>query len=269
MSLGRPIIALAVFLTLVILLFATVCAPDQPDPQYQGKPFSSCLPSLEEQYGTYGLTTNFDTAIEQLGDKAIPVLLRMLRENTPVKDELSELLKKQKLLSITHSRSHLRNHLAARGFEILGAAGKEAVPALVQILEQNISASSRAATAEALGNIGPPAEEAIPSLLRVLDGQRAYEKCWSCYALAKIHRNPQQVVPALMKSALGPDCNVRAAAIAALGKLGSDAKLAVPVLVESLKDPDKAVSRAATKALAAVDLVTAQRIGLTTNGLRR
>jgi HEAT repeat protein len=241
-----------------------------PDiPQYRGKPLAHWLSNFEQEFATYGESTGFDNAIRQVGDKAVPVLLHMLREHRPVRDKACALLKKQHVIKIVHERTHFRNHLAARGFEVLGAAGKDAVPSLIHILKENISPDSCAATASALGNIGPSAEEAIPSLLTLLSGKGPYEKAWACYALAKIHRKLDEVVPALMKSATDQDPNVRMAAITALGQLGTDSKLAIPVLIASIKDSHKGVKNAAAKAILKIDFVTAEEIGLTTNGWTR
>jgi hypothetical protein len=58
----------------------------------------------------------------------------------------------------------------------LGAIGPRegVIPALIQILEHDESGEVRAAAAEALGDIGPEAVEAIPALIQVLEEESDY-----------------------------------------------------------------------------------------------
>jgi hypothetical protein len=53
---------------------------------------------------------------------------------------------------------------AVQVFPALGTNAHSAVPALLEIANQNISLKSRDSAVVALGFIGPPAEEAVPSL---------------------------------------------------------------------------------------------------------
>src|SRR5882724_7852318 len=105
----------------VIVGFAILGNTNQAAPQYQGKPLTHWLSSFAAEYASLGASSNFDYAIRQSGTKAIPVLLRMLRENHPVADEIGSLLKYQQIVKVRHVRTHFRNDLGAHGFEILGA----------------------------------------------------------------------------------------------------------------------------------------------------
>jgi hypothetical protein len=78
--------------------------------------------------------------------------------------------------------------------------------------------------AEALGNIGPAAASAIPSLTEAL---------------------------------LDADMDVRERAAEALGKIGPAAVLAIPSLTAALRDPDKEVRGAAVEALGKIGTATA------------
>jgi hypothetical protein len=53
-----------------------------------------------------------------------------------------------------------------RVFYLLGTNAQTAVPALIEIADEDISLISRLRAIESLGYIGPPAKEAVPSFLR-------------------------------------------------------------------------------------------------------
>jgi hypothetical protein len=107
-------------------------------------------------------------AMHQIGTNAIPALLSMLREKDPaLKLKLLELLERRHIIKSHHTpRGVRRNILGQGGFALLGAQAKDAVPALIEIADQNISVESQGHAVLSLGSIGPQAQEAVPALLR-------------------------------------------------------------------------------------------------------
>ena len=89
------------------------------------------------------------------------------------------------------------NVVVSLAFRRLGARAEVAVPALIEIYELKLSASSQQTTARSLGVIGPPAKRAIPLLIRGMAGTNALLRCDTVQALADFHAEPKLVVPAL------------------------------------------------------------------------
>ncbi len=111
---------------------------------------------------------------------------------------------------------------AARSLGYKRDAALPAVPRLVGLLQADPDNDTRAAAAEALGNIGPKcAKTAVPALMRA-----AGEDKWP---------------------------KVRSASLTALGEMREAAKPAIPLLREALKDPDAFVAQAARNALFRVE----------------
>src|SRR5262249_47173750 len=68
------------------------------------------------------------------------------------------------LLELVKRRDSTVREKSARLIARYGSAAKPAVPALVEILRTDHSASTKSAAVEALGNIGPDAKAALPAL---------------------------------------------------------------------------------------------------------
>jgi HEAT repeat protein len=143
---------------------------------------------------------------------------------------------------------------AAWGFRILGADAQNAVPALIQIVEQHISEDSQAAACLALTGMGPEAARtAIPLLLRDAASTNAEVRFSAVHALSFAQIEPSQVVPALVKSLSDPFIWVRERAARGLGNFGTNAHEAVPALMLLLIDPNWGVRCDATNALKKID----------------
>jgi HEAT repeat protein len=192
-----------------------------PEPIYLGKPLSDWLKAYPG-YSTAGGGSEAATraayeagnqakrAVNQSGTNAIPTLLRMLRAQRD------------------------SNQAAFWGFRMLGTNAQSAVPALVEIVDQNISPTSQMLAINVLGQIGPPAKEAIPSLLRWSTNTDANVRRGAVWVLGRIHAEPDRVVPALISVTRDPNKSVQYCAIESLGRFGLDAKPAVPALAELL-----------------------------------
>ena len=142
---------------------------DEPEPVYQGK-------KLSEWMKVYGAgdaivaiqaLTNANSAVRQAGTNAIPVFLRMLRaKDSPLKVKLVALAARQHIIKIQYKPARFWNSTGSYGFRMLGSSAQSAVPALIKIVDENISPVSQSCAIDALGVVGPAATEAVPSLLR-------------------------------------------------------------------------------------------------------
>ena len=123
-------------------------------------------------------------------------------------------------------------HAAA---DALGGIGVAAVAALRKAVEDGDD--SRLAAVTALGEIGPPANAAIPELRVCLSDKTPSIRCFAAQALGEIGA---RAAPALgpLRMALGDEESaVRESAASALGQIGPAAKVAVPDLVRLVSDP--------------------------------
>jgi HEAT repeat protein len=152
---------------------------------------------------------------------------------------------------------------AQYGFSVLGAKAQSSVPALIEIANQNISSASQYCAIEALGYIGPPAKDAIPSLLGWATNADWQVRCHALLALGRIRTEPDRVLPVLINALHDPSYVVHPDAVRALLEFGPNAKLAVPALVEFLNADDHSTDRLlVTNALKAIDPEAATRAGV-------
>src|SRR5579872_1378095 len=231
-----------------------------PEPVYQGKPLRLWL----ETYDTPGFIANgpewqkADEAVRQIGTNAVPALLRMLcKKDSPLALKFIALAQKQQFIKIRHIPAVTLNYQAAVGFQSLGSEAKDAIPALVEIYERNISRQSQRATAEILGSLGPVAKQAIPALLRGATNAEFAARLDAVTTLGQIHAEPKVVIPALIKSLGDSNALVRNAASSSLGSFGPEAKAAVPALLRMLSDKNPFVTANVTNSLKQIDPETA------------
>lgn len=105
---------------------------------------------------------------------------------------------------------------------------------------------NRVLAAEALGHMGPTAEEAVPDIVQVLHEENDPLRSSVIKALAEINTG---AVPTLIAALNHQDPAIRCGAADALGSMGPGAKEAVPALANLLSDGDYAISRHAASAL--------------------
>jgi HEAT repeats len=219
----------------VVLAIGLVCVviwhlPSEPS--YHGKALSQWLqvyssplqPSSHEW-------KEADEAVSALGTNCLPTLLRMLRaRDSRIKVQIVALLNKQKLIKTHPLAAAERIKEAAMAFVPLGELGKGAVPDLVNLLYQPLSADSRAAIEDALARIGPAARPAIPVLLRNTGDPDPRIRANALWALGQIHAQPELCVPQLVRGLSDNDDWARVSACHALGMFGAEAQAAVPRL---------------------------------------
>jgi HEAT repeats len=190
--------------------------------------------------------------VHQLGTNIIPDLLNMLqKKNGP----LQAWLVSHRRLNFFHFKpDELWHDEGLKGFDILGPEASNAVPALIEILTNNSSASSRGSAELALGCIGPNAAAATQPLLK-LASRSNDSRVWAVKALGDIHTQPSNVIPVLLKCIDDPTASrgTRRMAVYSLGQYGTAADIAKARLTLLLKDPDRSVRFETTNALKKID----------------
>lgn len=131
---------------------------------------------------------------------------------------------------------------------------KTVVPVLIEALrDPNIQ--MRTSAAIALGNIGPEAAAATPTLQHVQLNDSDEMVRWDAgVALGKIHVDS---VSYLLPALRSPDSNVRLRAVSALGAMPVELKVGLPLLISALKDPDSTVRNRAISVLNVIPHSTA------------
>jgi len=231
--LGR-FVAFTSILLVGLVLFLVLQVP--PEPVYRGKTLTHWLRTYSPSSSAGRPSREWkeaDDAVRHIGTNCIPVLLQMIRaKDSPLKLRLVSLAKKYRLMRIPFVPAVNRNVAASRAFITLGDTAKDAVPALVKIYGENISADSQSAIGDALAWIGPAAKPAVPLLLRAVTNSSAKVRANALWALGEIRGEPKLCVPALIHALSDPDGLARASAAHALGMFGTDAQSAIPSLRE-------------------------------------
>jgi HEAT repeat protein len=218
-----------------------------PEPVIVGKPLTFWLENYSSGY-------SLDRAIKNAGTNAIPILLRMLRQNdSALKLECISLARRQNLIEIHHFPARKQNLIACHAFGELGDLARSAVPDLVKIYQLGISDWSRAWTAGSLGGIGPAAREAVPLLLQGTTNSSVIVRSECVVALGHIHSELDLVVPVLTNSLKDTNAFVRLSACTTLASLGKEAKQWVPELTKLLNHPDREVRDCASNVADSID----------------
>ena len=130
---------------------------------------------------------------------------------------------------------------AATGLGEIGEEARDAVPALIEALNQEGSTNFKDAVVEALGKIGTDADLVVPVMIDLyeeIDSRTAVE------ALASYGPDARDAIPQIEQAFVDPQ--TRSAASEALGSIGRDA---VPTLVSFLNDSDPEVRASAAYGL--------------------
>jgi HEAT repeat protein len=227
------------------------------EPMYKGKPLSVWLEGYEPPFGgpiNDARYAEADQAVRHIGTNAIPTLLhRLSAKDSPLTLRFVALARKQHVFQVNFRPASMLQQEGEDGFRALGAVGKDAVPELIRMFEQDHALEDRTLATQALGIIGPAAEEAVPMFVRSIGDANWGYRWLAVSGLGQIHARPEITVPALIKCLNDQDSRVRRLAPDAIGAFGSDAKLAVPDLLKLLADSDARVQKAAIEALKQID----------------
>src|SRR5262245_56050976 len=152
--------------------------------------------------------------------------------------------------------------LGNRSFEVVQAAsgvvqqlGRVAVPALLELLEDDGKDLRQVAAAQTLGRIGAGEPPVVDALARSLTSEKTHVRLAASEALGGLGAAAERAVPALVPALGDWNPSVRQATVRCLGKVGLSAAPAVPLLCRLLADEDEGVREAAVDSLARVGLV--------------
>ena len=180
-------------------------------------------------------------ALAALGAPVVPALIDVLREDAPARCRLNAGRSRANPAGGNPSELHAAHALSA--------VGAPAVAALSVALEDGEWAV-RAAAADALGNIGTPAQGAVPALLRALGDESMWVRRNALEALGTIGCTGAGVLSGLLAALRDHDRLVRRNAAVALTKVARpDAHEAVPGLFQALNHDERYVSFYAATAL--------------------
>jgi hypothetical protein len=251
---------------LVVVLFASVACITTPfifkrEPSHGGLSLSDWLDRFNSQMSDQTERETARIAIQQIGSKAVPYLLRMLQhKDSAVKVKLVRLLAKQSVVHVRFSWSEEQHEKAVRGFEALGSAGQNAMWPLVALLNDTNAGAARISY-RSFPPLAPAAQRALEALgidvILATIPMVTNEMCqrWLYHDLIstdflygnEVHR----IVPVIgrvLEECRFPD--IRADAAARLGATQSWPDLKIALLIRSLiLDSDVAVKQRAAYTL--------------------
>jgi hypothetical protein len=235
------------------------------EPVYKGKRLSYWLQGYNAQLRHLAGPQRKDTeeAIRQIGTNGIPTMLKMLQaKDSWLKTKWITLVRKQHFVKADVINATDKNYSASSALLLLGDAASNAVPDLIEIYDKNISHFSKTETCGVLGQLGPLARQAIPSLIRNMTNDDFYVRQDAGLALDRIHLEPKLVVPAMIAALHDPAPNLVGNAVVTLGDYGPDAKAAIPALLELSKTSDAGLKEQIKTALRSIDRETADQAGM-------
>lgn len=152
------------------------------------------------------------------------------------------------VLFVGDALSHPKKEVRAWAAGWLGEAGpraKDAVPSLAKALADD-EVQVRARAADSLGKIGPDARSAVPNLVKKLDDPELGVRTKSAVAMGKIGPDAKSAVPALIAAFDQKQPDLTAALSEALGKIG---KSALPELIVAFGSSSEPVQNGALDAV--------------------
>ena len=229
------------------------------EPVYKGQRLGLWLKGYSS-----GHSLEADEAVRQMGTNCLPLLLRRLGARPRGWTNQFALP-----LPLFDARVvEARRAQAAQAFEVLGEGAWPAVPALIEIYQQNLATAPGRAAARALCATGAPATNAVPFLLRGATNADPAARVVAVGTLSQIHSAPEQVVPVLIGALNDPDQEVRNMAAFTLACYRKEAKPAIPALLGKLKDPYWQVRGNAILALAEAQAPVALALPALTTALQ-
>jgi HEAT repeat protein len=225
-------------------------------------------------------------AVRHIGTNALPCLIRWTLYEEPRWQSWADRELPSRLADCIHFvDANERRSKGVTGFYMLGEIASPAIPALTAaICDPARSPDSREAAVEALGWVG---KDAVPALIEIISANQhtdtsaallAIRQFWriddfgtnrnqagrmlrtclshhdpiieseAALALSALRLEPNLSVPALIGCLQDPSFRIHAAY--ALAQFGPDAKAALPILIPWLTNSDEHVRTAATNALA-------------------
>jgi HEAT repeat protein len=281
MTRKRNIIGLAV--AVVLLAGPGIYWLRPSEPSYQGKSLSQWLAGFTlTDYFSHNTNAPSMVASHAMGVKALPFLLYTVVYEEP--------RWKQSLRRWTHGKISLPpqpsyyydNKLAAAcAINVLGPAAGAALPTLTncfwrggsnsfyaalalagighegaEVLMQgstNQNLRLRSYSAEALGFVQSDTDEAVTTLVKLLDEENLEYGSIAANSLGRLHHQPNLSIPALMKHLDSSKSSLRSFCVYAIGNFGAEAKMAIPALTKAMNDSNNCIRLDAKRVLEAID----------------
>jgi hypothetical protein len=240
MSRRRAIVVGLMFVALLAgAVFVALRHPSEP--AWEGRRLSDWterhIPSSEAQppYGSPGWHLA-DRAIKEIGTNGIPTLLRMsAATESDLRARLRRLATKQRFVFVNYRYAPDLNREAEYAFELLGTNAESAVPELIRIYQQARSPDSQMYAALSLGNIGKPAEPAVPVLISNFTHTNDQVRFYAVSAVGDIGGDSAIVVPAFRPMLKDSYRATRWNALVALTHFHRQAEIAIPDILEMQK----------------------------------
>jgi HEAT repeat protein len=171
-----------------------------------------------------------------LGQAAVPVLVRLLKD-----------------------RDEVKRRTAIQLLGYIGPAARIAVPALTTVLKDS-DWQLRSTAAIALGQIGAESKDVVSALAESLKDMDGDVRVCAIEALGRIGPAAAPAAAGLIERLRDKSPAVRSAAARALGHIGPGAKAALPELEKLGRDREDYVRQAADEAVKAIAMADARRI---------
>jgi hypothetical protein len=263
------------------------------EPVYEGKKLREWL-ELNSSQVVESWNGEAESAIRQIGPRAVPWLLKWARCKTPAwrenlcsaYDKVPRRLRSASLEKrILGAEDLVLDVDLAWGFKTLGSQGASGIPDLMTLLNDPqrvrvaamclgklgwvalphvMKAFNDPATTnylgllEALNRMGNNAKPAVPKLIEGLKDTNATIAKASAEALGRLKLEPDLAVPALILGLEHSDSQIRIACVKALVGFTEKAQPAVPALVRCLREANVDATSEAAKALGELGLEAEQ-----------
>jgi HEAT repeat protein len=240
-----------------------------------GPKAKDALPTIEkmltdENDQVRSVAVVFLRRVERDRQKLVPIYLELLKKKKSRQlaiRALSELAPDETvvpaLVGVLKDKNIENRRLAAASLGAMGAKAREAVPALIAMLQEEEAPDQAEklpplemfpgqrgmgmeSAARALGEIGPDAAAAVPALLQALKSNAT--RSAAARSLGKIGPAAKSAVPALIEL-LSQNNDSQGYVVEGIGGIGPDAVAAVPALIQLLQNNSPAVRMSAAKAL--------------------
>lgn len=172
-----------------------------------------------------------------IGTNALAFLFCEIRvRDWPGRQEVVRLVERQDIVRLRWASASERRLRAVSGFAALGAEGRTAVPALLDLFAGDGAVAACASSA--VVSIGV---DAVPPLILALTNASPGVRCRATAALGYFHAQAEAAIPVLLALMQDDDSNVRVTVASSLGHIGCRPEAVVPALIRGLDDPSSSV----------------------------
>ena len=220
-------------------------SPSEPDAARDG------VPTLVEALGDESETVRLNAAytLGRMGGTVVPVLIDAMRKETLASIEETTAKPPDNL--------HGTNPTAGYAAQALSAVGSQAIPALVETLDDG-DWWVRAMAVDVLTKIGQLVGDAVPALMERTNDEHWWVRRNAIEALGTLGSLNPDPTPLLVKALRDEDYRVRRNAALTLAKLGQPVDEAIPALGEMLEDENRYNRFYAANALRRIDTSAAR-----------